>query len=122
MEWAALITWVVTALFGFTMLAIWLKHGGMRQRGVSKIRPGLLFSHFPLAAAGLVVWIVYLANDEDALAWKAFVVLAVVAVLGWLMFFGLPRRLYGRLWEAACPAASRSLPRRCQPSRPSTCR
>jgi hypothetical protein len=39
-----LITWVVTALFGFTMLGIWLKHGGM-NRGISKIRPGLIFSH-----------------------------------------------------------------------------
>ena len=92
MAWAALITWVVTALFGFTMLTIWLKHGGLRQRGVSKIRPGLLFSHFPLAAAGLVLWIVYLATDEDYLPWKAFAILVVVAVLGWSMFFGLPRR------------------------------
>ena len=92
MEWAALITWVLTALFGFTMLAIWLKHGGLRQRGISKIRPGLLFSHFPLAAAGLVLWIVYLATDEDGLIWKAFGILAVVAVLGWMMFFGLPRQ------------------------------
>ena len=92
MEWAALITWVVTALFGFTMLAIWLKHGGLRQRDVSKIRPGLLFSHFPLAAAGLVLWIVYLATDEDYLPWKAFAILVVVALLGWSMFFGLPRR------------------------------
>jgi cytochrome bd-type quinol oxidase subunit 2 len=91
MEWAALITWVMAALFGFTMLAIWLKHGGIRQRGVSKIRPGLLFSHFPLAAAGLVLWIVYLANDEDALAWKAVAILVVVAVLGWMMFLGWPR-------------------------------
>jgi len=74
------------------MLAIWLRHGGLKQRGISKIRPGLLFSHFPLAAAGLVVWIIYLASDDDYLVWKAFVILAVVAVLGWTMFFGLPRR------------------------------
>lgn len=88
MEWAALITWIVTALFGFTMLGIWLKHGGMRHRGISKIRPELIFSHFPLAAGGLVVWIIYVATDAGALAWIALATLAVVAALGWTMFFG----------------------------------
>jgi len=92
MKWAALITWVVTALFGFTMLGIWLRHGGLRQRGISKIRPGLIFSHFPLAAGGLVVWIIYVATDKDALAWIAFGTLAVVAALGWTMFFGWARQ------------------------------
>jgi hypothetical protein len=92
MEWAALITWVVTALFGFTMLVIWLKHGGMQQRGISKIRPELVFSHFLLAAGGLVVWIIYLAADEDVLKWIAFGALAVVAALGWTMFFGWARQ------------------------------
>jgi hypothetical protein len=92
MEWAALITWVVTALFGFTMLAIWLKHGGMQQRGISKIRPGLIFSHFSLAAAGLVVWIIFVATDKDVLAWIAFGALALVAALGWTMFFGWARQ------------------------------
>jgi hypothetical protein len=92
MEWAALITWVVTALFGFTMLVIWLKNGGMQQRGISKIRPGLIFSHFSLAAGGLVVWIIFVATDEDALAWIALGALAVVAALGWTMFFGWARQ------------------------------
>ena len=31
MEWAALIAWVVTALGGFVLLAIWLGRGGMQQ-------------------------------------------------------------------------------------------
>jgi hypothetical protein len=92
MEWAALITWVVTAFFGFTMLAIWLKHGGMQQSGPSKIRPPLILSHFLLAAGGLVVWIIYLAADKDVLAWIALGALAVVAVLGWTMFFGWVRQ------------------------------
>jgi hypothetical protein len=92
MEWAALITWVVTALFGFTMLVIWLKHGGMQQRGISKIRPELVFSHFLLAAGGLVVWIIYVAADEDVIKWIAFSGLAVVAALGWTMFFGWARQ------------------------------
>ena len=66
MKWAALIAWLITALFGFTMLAIWLRNGGMRQRGGGgKITPPLILSHFLLAAGGLVVWIVYLAVDKD---------------------------------------------------------
>ena len=56
--------------------------GGWRAR----IRPPLILSHFLLAAAGLVVWIVYLLNDQDALAWIAFAMLAVVALLGSTMF------------------------------------
>jgi hypothetical protein len=88
MEWAALITWIVTAGFGFVMLLIWISHGGMRplDTAIRRIRPPLILGHFGLAAAGLVVWIVYLASDTEALAWIAFVMLAVVAVLGWSMF------------------------------------
>lgn len=84
MEWAALITWVATAGLGFIMLAMWLSRGGMKQS--TGIRPYLILSHFLLAAAGLVIWIAYLANDSDALAWIAFVILGVVALLGWTMF------------------------------------
>jgi manganese efflux pump family protein len=88
MKWAALIAWVVTAGGGFVLLTIWLSRGGMRQGPESgtKIRPPLILSHFLLAATGLVIWIIYLANDSDTLAWIAFALLAVVAVLGWTMF------------------------------------
>jgi hypothetical protein len=88
MKWAALIAWLLTAGFGFVMLTIWLARGGMRAEvgGGRRIRPPLILTHFLLAAAGLVVWIVYLAADKDALAWIAFGTLAVVAVLGWSMF------------------------------------
>ena len=88
MEWAALITWVLTAGGGFVLLATWLRRGGMQQgaEGGSRIRPPLILSHFLLAAGGLVVWIIYLVADKDALAWVAFAILAVVAVLGWTMF------------------------------------
>jgi hypothetical protein len=48
--------------------------------------------HFLLAATGLVVWIIYLAADKDALAWIAFVALVFVALLGWTMFFGWARQ------------------------------
>ena len=86
MEWAALISWVVTAAGGFVLLAIWLSRGGMQQREGGRIRPVLILSHFGLAALGLVLWIVYVVNDSDALAWLAFALLVVVAALGWTMF------------------------------------
>jgi hypothetical protein len=59
----------------------------MRQRTPGRqIRPPLILSHFALAATGLVLWIIYLISDSDALAWIAFAILALVAVLGWTMF------------------------------------
>jgi hypothetical protein len=86
MEWAALISWIVTAGGGFVLLAIWVSRGGMQQREGGRIRPALILSHFGLAATGLVLWIVYVVNDSDTLAWIAFALLVVVAVLGWTMF------------------------------------
>ena len=88
MKWAALIAWVITAGGGFVLLTIWLSRGGMRQPEGSRgrIRPPLILSHFLLAAGGLVLWIIYLAADKDALAWIAFAVLLVVAALGFTMF------------------------------------
>jgi hypothetical protein len=102
MEWAALISWIVTAGGGFILLILWLRHGGMRQRQPGRqIRPPLILSHFGLAATGLVLWIVYLVTDSGALAWIAFAVLAVVAVLGWAMFAIWYRRRQARVPETS---------------------
>jgi hypothetical protein len=88
MKWAALIAWVITAGGGFVLLTIWLARGGMRQPAGAggRIRPPLILSHFLLAATGLLLWIIYLVADEDSLAWIAFGVLLVVALLGFAMF------------------------------------
>ena len=86
MEWAALISWIVTAGGGFVLLAIWWSRGGMGQREGDQIRPILILSHFGLAAIGLVLWIIYVFNDSHALAWTAFVLLVAVAALGFTMF------------------------------------
>jgi hypothetical protein len=89
MAWAALIAWVLTAGGGFLLLSIWLRQGGLREQreAGNRIRPPLIFTHFGLAATGLVLWLIYLASDSDALAWVAFALLVVVAALGWTMFF-----------------------------------
>jgi hypothetical protein len=88
MKWAALILWVITALGGFGLLAIWLQRGGQQQadRPGQHIRPPLIFGHMGIAATGLVLWIIYVVSDSDALAWIAFVLLLVVASLGFAMF------------------------------------
>lgn len=87
MKWAALIAWVITALGGFGLLGIWLRHGGLAaaSRPGTRIRPPLIFSHLALAATGLVLWIIYVAADKDAIAWAAVIVLGPVAILGFSM-------------------------------------
>ncbi len=85
MSIAALVAWILTAGGGFVLLGKWISHGGVRSPGTSRFPPGLIFSHFGLAAAGLVLWIIYLVNDQAALAWVAFALLVVIAVLGFAM-------------------------------------
>jgi len=108
MEWAALIAWVLTAGGGFILLSIWLSRGGMQQgrEPGSRIRPPLILSHFGLAATGLLLWIIYVATDSDALAWIAFILLLIVALLGFSMFAVWYRRRQstGRAAEAVDPA------------------
>jgi hypothetical protein len=88
MDIAALVAWIVTALGGFVLLARWIGGGGLRQQqtGGTRFPAPVVFGHFLLAAAGLVVWIVYLAADKDALAWTGFVLLVAVALLGFTLF------------------------------------
>lgn len=88
MEIAALVAWVLTAGGGFVLLARWIAAGGLRQQhgGATRFPAGLVFSHFVLAASGLVLWIIYLITDSDALAWIAVVLLVLVALLGFTMF------------------------------------
>jgi hypothetical protein len=109
MEWAALISWIVTAGGGFVLLGLWLRHGGMRQREPGRqIRPPLVLSHFALAATGLVLWIIYVFSDSEALAWIAFAILVLVAVLGWTMFAIWWQRRQAR--AVAAPDSTPGLP------------
>ena len=109
MAWAALISWIVTAGGGFVLLALWVRNGGMRQTEPGRrIRPPLILSHFGLAATGLVLWIIYVATDSDALAWIAFAILLAVALLGWTMFaIWWQRRQAG---GAVAPASNPDVP------------
>jgi hypothetical protein len=86
MHIAALVTWLITALGGFYLLGTWIARGALRPGGSSRLPKPVIFGHFLLAAAGLVVWIVYLATTKEALAWTAFGLLVPVALLGLAMF------------------------------------
>jgi len=87
MDIAALVTWLITALGGFYLLGTWIARGGVRQQrtGTTRFPAPVIFGHFLLAAAGLVVWIVYVIVDKTALAWIAFALLVPVALLGFTM-------------------------------------
>ncbi len=103
MDVAALVTWLVTAVGGFLLLGIWIARGALRAPagGGTRFPPAAVFGHMLLAAAGLVVWIAFVASDARAgLAWTALIVLVPVALLG----FGLLVRWLGA-WRPAAPVA-----------------
>ena len=111
MKWVALATWVLTAGGGFFLLGLWLKNGGMQQSDQpgARIRAARVLTHFGLAATGLVLWIIYVASSSSALAWIAFVILLVVAVIGFTMLaIWIGQRRRGT--AAAASSAPRGLP------------
>jgi hypothetical protein len=108
MKWAALVVWVITALGGFSLLALWLQRGGLSQADQPgrRIRPPLIFSHLLLAATGLVLWIIFLASDKRGFAWAGFIVLLPVAALGFgMLALWLQRRQAGAPAGATAGAA-----------------
>ena len=108
MEIAALATWLVTAGFGFFMLMRWIRRGGLRRgagAAATHFPPALVFTHFGLAAGGLLVWIAYLVTDSSVLAWAAFADLVLVALLG-----GLLVRRWTLDGRAAMAAGAQSTP------------
>jgi predicted membrane-bound mannosyltransferase len=77
------------------MMTRWITRGGFRRARLSKagVPPSLIFTHFGLAVAGLLVWGAYLATGLAAAAWTACVLLLPVAGLGMaLVSLWLPER------------------------------
>ena len=87
MSIAALITWIVTAGFGFFMLIRWATRGGVKKvdGAGTHLPPVRVFTHFGLAAAGLIIWIIYVITDSTILAWIAVVDLVIIATIGVVM-------------------------------------
>jgi hypothetical protein len=107
MDVAALITWLIAAIGGFVLLGTWIANGGLRRDvgRPSRLPPGVVFGHFLLAAAGLVLWVIYLVADSDSLTWVAFVAVAVAALLGFVMFFRWLPQIRARRTVAATAGA-----------------
>ncbi|MBF6335795.1 hypothetical protein IU450_07845 [Nocardia abscessus] len=82
---AALVFWLLTAGGGFFLLGTWIARGGARQPNSTQLPAPVVFGHFALAVAGLILWIVYLFVDTESLAWVAFALLIPVALLGFAM-------------------------------------
>jgi hypothetical protein len=104
--YAALISWLITVGLGSWMMARWITRGGFRRARLSKagLPPSLIFTHFGLAVAGLLVWCAYLATGLAAAAWAGCVLLLPVAGLGMaLLSLWLPER---SLAATTVPAAT----------------
>ncbi|WP_431902622.1 hypothetical protein [Nonomuraea sp. bgisy101] len=88
MDLVTVAAWVLNALIGFYLLYLWLSGGGLRQQAtkVTRFPATLIFSHPVLAVSALACWVGHLVTGQRLLAWLAFAVLAVSALLGFTMF------------------------------------
>ncbi|MFI6659776.1 hypothetical protein ACIBL8_30065 [Streptomyces sp. NPDC050523] len=82
----ALCAWLLTAALGGCLAAVWIRHGGLRQRmpGVTRLPLWLVVGHVLLAVAGLAGWTAYLAGGVRSTAWAACAVVLVVATFGFM--------------------------------------
>ncbi|GGS52312.1 hypothetical protein GCM10010156_08730 [Planobispora rosea] len=83
-----IVTWLITAMVGVYLLYLWLSGGGLRQQAakVTRFPTALIFAHPILAVSALGSWIAYVLTLEKVFAWLSFGVLAVAALLGFVMF------------------------------------
>ena len=80
----ALLTWVVTALGGLFLLAIWLIEydPDFQRAAATRLPVPVISGHAMLAILGLVAWVSYLITGNDQFAWATLAILAVVVSLG----------------------------------------
>ncbi|GAA3923781.1 hypothetical protein GCM10023085_01320 [Actinomadura viridis] len=95
MEFAALGAWILAAIAGTYLLAVWLANGGLRRQATKVTRfPTLIVVGHPVSAAlGLAVWVAYMATGRAGYAWTAFCVLLLIVLQGFVLF---TRWLVGR--------------------------
>ncbi len=103
MQNAALIAWLATVGGGLTMLTIWMAKGGVRQAHdetagagsggpaigpTTRLDPWKVWSHVTVAVLGLVLFILYMIQDDetrtgyDVAPWITLSLLLVVAGFG----------------------------------------
>src|SRR5260221_8568656 len=80
----ALITWIVTALGGLYLLAIWLIEydPDFQRAAATRLPVPVISAHVLFALAGLGVWLLYLITDEDILASATIAILALLPTFG----------------------------------------
>jgi hypothetical protein len=100
MKWVTLVVWLLTAVGGFTLLGIWLQRGGMGSPAVRRFAKPLPWLHGLAAVVSLVLFIIYLIADTDALKPVVLIGLLITAVLGFTMF----AKWLGRARMAQSPA------------------
>jgi hypothetical protein len=93
MNWVVLVVWLLTAVGGFTLIGIWLQHGGMQAAAIRRFPKALPWLHGLSAVVSLVLFLVYLFADAEALKPIVLIGLLLTAVLGiWMFVLWLSRR------------------------------
>ena len=84
-----LVVWLLTAGLGGYLGTVWIRNGGLRQRGagVTRLPVWLILGHVALAVTGLTAWVVFVFGHVQASAWTACAVILVVASFGFMMLF-----------------------------------
>ena len=101
----ALLTWVVTALGGLFLLAIWLIEydPDFQRAAATRLPVPVISGHATLAIGGLATWVTYLITDDDPFAWATLAILAAVVSLG----LSMATRWVGVYRSTAKPARAR---------------
>jgi hypothetical protein len=82
----ALVTWLVAAVLGLTLLRIWVQGGG-GQPGRSHVRVSVMLGHSGGAVAAVALLVAYLLVDRpDRLAWTTVAVTLTTSLLGAVMY------------------------------------
>jgi manganese efflux pump family protein len=87
MNVAALFTWMITILAGLVLLIIWIIEYDpeFQSATATRLPVPVISAHALLGLGGLMLWIGYLVEDQERLAWATVATLVTVAALGLTM-------------------------------------
>ena len=83
----ALITWIVTALGGLYLLAIWLIEydPDFQHAAATRLPVPVVCGHVLFAVGGLLSWVMYMITDKRIFCWTTVGALGLIATLGLIM-------------------------------------
>jgi hypothetical protein len=87
MNVAALFTWMITIFAGLVLLIIWIIEYDpeFQSATATRLPVPVISAHALLGLGGLMLWIGYLVEDQERLAWATVATLVTVAALGLIM-------------------------------------